>query len=219
VTTALVPVKRLAATKSRLFGDRDGAAREALAIAMLRDVIAALLAARSVARVVVTTPDADVGAIARGCGAEALVRDDPGLNAALDAAARALDLGSEPLLVVLGDVAGALPEDLDALSAALDELGGRGAVLAPASDGGTTALLRAPHDLLPSRFGKDSAKRHREAASLHGVPFRELPLPSLALDLDVPEDVERFLTTSLGGEETRRVLADFGAKSGTRGST
>jgi len=113
---------------------------------------------------------------------------------------------SDSLLVVLGDVAGALPGEIDALFDALASLGGRGVVLAPSSDGGSSALLRAPADAIPACFGPDSAKRHRDAAAGRGVPFRELPLASLALDLDVPEDVEQFLRSRTGGAATRRAL-------------
>lgn len=211
MSIALVPVKRLADTKSRLFGETDNAAREALAIAMLRDVVAALRGARAVERIVVATPDEDVAAVARQAGAEALVRDDPGLNSALDEGARALaPADDEPLLVVLGDVAGAVSADLDALFEALQGLGGRGVVLAPSSDGGTSALLRAPHDVIPACFGPDSARRHREAATQRGAAYRELPRPSLSLDLDLPEDIESFLATDRGGEATRRALRELG---------
>lgn len=218
MSVALVPVKRLRETKSRLFEKSDALARDdrgALALAMLEDVIAALRDARSVDRVLVVTPDTEVAATARAAGAEALVRDDPGLNAALERGARDARLApDEPLLVLLGDVAGAQPADIDALFAALAGLPGdadgrraQGVVLAPSSDGGSSALLRAPADVIPACFGPDSAKRHREAATARGVPFRELALPSLALDLDLPEDVERFLKTSTGGAATRRALS------------
>jgi 2-phospho-L-lactate guanylyltransferase (CobY/MobA/RfbA family) len=91
-------------------------------------------------------------------------------------------------------------------------------VLAPSSDGGTSALLRAPHDVIPSRFGPDSAKRHREAAADRGVPYRELPLASLALDLDLPEDVEQFLSRAPArGRATRAVLARLDWKGGKSG--
>ena len=64
--------------------------------------------------------------------------------------------------------------------------------------------------MIPARFGPDSAKCHREAAALAGVPYLEVPLPSLAVDLDVPEDVERFLETQSGGARTRAALKIFG---------
>jgi 2-phospho-L-lactate guanylyltransferase (CobY/MobA/RfbA family) len=71
-------------------------------------------------------------------------------------------------------------------------------------------LVRTPHDAIASRFGPDSAARHREAAAEAGVPLRELALPSLAIDLDEPDDVRRFLATREGGAATRRVLAEIG---------
>jgi len=212
VSLAIVPVKRLEATKSRLLPPLDGAQRETLALAMLRDVLAALLATPSLDRVFVATPDEDVAAAARAAGANALVRDDEGLNPALEAAAQALIADDEPLLVVLGDVAGALPTDLEALFETLREQRG-GVVLAASNDGGTSALLRAPHDVIPPAFGPDSAKRHREAAALRGIPVTELALPSLAIDLDVPDDVERFLHTEAGGANTRAALRALGWES------
>lgn len=211
MTIALVPVKRLEASKSRLFDRLGEAERKSLTLAMLGDVLEALMAAPSIVRTVVATPDEAVAEATRSFGAEALVRDDPGLNAAIDAAGKALQ--PDPaggLLVVLGDVAGALPEDIEALCDARRGLGERAVVLAPSSDGGTAAMLRAPHDVIPSRFGGDSGKRHREAAKSAGVAFEQIPLPSLAIDLDLPEDVERFLETGRGGKRTREALAQLG---------
>jgi len=207
VTLALLPVKRLADTKSRLLSQFARPEREAFALAMLEDVIAALLTAESVDRAVVVTPDEGVGVAARAAGAEALVRDDPGLNPALDAAARILGAGDEPLLVVLADVAGAIGSDIDCLAALLER---PGIAMAPSSDGGTSALLRSPHDVIPASFGPDSAQRHREAAQRCGVACHEATLPSLSLDLDVPEDVEHFLKTDGGGARTRAALQKFG---------
>jgi 2-phospho-L-lactate guanylyltransferase len=207
MNAALVPVKRLAAGKSRLLPEFARDQLHALSLAMLGDVIEALSATPSLDRIAVVTPDAEVAATARAAGALALLRPDPGLNPALDAGAEDLGLeGDEPLLVVLGDVAGARPEDLEALFETLRELGGRGVVLAPSADGGTSALLRAPADAIPSRFGPQSAKAHREAAAEAGLPFRELPLASLEVDLDQPEDVARFLASGSGGTRTRALL-------------
>lgn len=190
MNAALVPVKRLAAGKSRLAGALDRDALEGLVRAMLEDVVSALHAVDEVDAVFVVTPDADVAELAEEAGAEALLRHDPGLNASIDAAAAELETrGVHSLLVVLGDVAGVRPDEVARLYAALAAQGG-GAVMAPAADKGTAALLRAPAACIPSRFGPESAKAHREAAAAAGVPLRELALPSLALDLDLPEDLQ-----------------------------
>jgi 2-phospho-L-lactate guanylyltransferase len=200
----LVPVKDLEHSKSRLLPELGPLAARRLAIAMLGDVIEALRGVPRLALVAVVTPDALAAEVARGEGALALLRADPGLNAAVDAAAAELAPGpSDGLLVVLGDVAGARAADLEAL---LDALEGPGVALAPSSDGGTSALLRRPARAIPAGFGPESAKRHRELAARAGLPFRELALPSLALDVDEPEDLARLRARGSAGRRTRELL-------------
>jgi 2-phospho-L-lactate guanylyltransferase len=115
------------------------------------------------------------------------------------------------LVVVLGDVAGASGRDLARLFQALDELGGAGAVLAPARDGGTAALLRRPPDAIPCCFGTGSAKAHRAAAERAGTAWRELALPSLAIDLDRAGDLRALLASEAAAPRTRALLARLGA--------
>jgi 2-phospho-L-lactate guanylyltransferase len=210
MNAALVPVKPLAAGKSRLAGRLPREALERLALAMLGDLVEALRGVRELDRVAVATPDPRVAREAEALGAEALLREDPGLNPALDGAARALaERGLTALLVVLGDVPGARPEELSSLFGALRAAGGRGVVLAPSRDGGTSALLRAPWDAIPNRFGPESAAAHRALAREAGLPYRELALPSLAVDLDRPEDAAAILAAP-GAARTRALLAELG---------
>ncbi|MBW2315259.1 MAG: 2-phospho-L-lactate guanylyltransferase [Deltaproteobacteria bacterium] len=208
---ALVPVGRLADAKSRLLPGPYRAAAAKLTLAMLDDVLAALAGAERIERVAVVTPDETVARHTEAAGATAILQTTRGLNPGLDdGAAKLAHAGQDGLLVILGDVAGATSRDLDAACEAADELGRPGAVLCPSGDGGTAVLLRTPHDAIPARFGSESAARHREAASDAGVPLRELTLPSLAIDLDEPADVRRFLATDEGGTATRRALAEIG---------
>lgn len=209
MSVALVPVKSLAHAKSRLLPELARQQLEELSLAMLGDVLEALAATPSLREIAVVTPDPAVAAATQRAGARALLRDDPGLNASLDAAARQLELDEEGLLVVLGDVAAALPRDLEALFDSARELGNPCAVLAASQDGGSSALLRVPHDALPSLFGPESARAHREAAKSAAVPFRELQLPSLALDLDRASDLEEFTKTASGGSRTRALLEEI----------
>ena len=213
MSCAVVPVKALAEAKSRMLPDLSRGERAGLSLAMLSDVLEALLAAPCLDRVIVLTPDAEAAETARSLGAGALLRADSGLNAAIDAAADELALGeTEPFLVVLGDVAGLESQDITTLCRSLAESPGPCAALAPSQDGGSSALLRLPHDALPACFGPDSARRHRLAAHEAGVPLHELDLPSLALDLDGPKDVAQFLARkTAGGVATRRFLESVGA--------
>ncbi len=219
MSAAVVPVKSLAASKSRLMPDLSRNALEALSLAMLEDVLHALLATPAVERVAVATPDERVAATARRLGAEALHGPDPGLNPAIDAAAAKLHLAPDtPLLVVLGDVAGARAQDLQAMFDEAERLRAAGApraaVLAPSRDGGTSALLRVPFDSIPSCFGPQSAAAHEAAAAANATPFSAIELDSLAIDLDHAEDVALFLETGVVGSEgagraTRALLASL----------
>jgi 2-phospho-L-lactate guanylyltransferase len=212
VTAAIVPVKHLAAGKSRLAKalGRDGAER--LALAMLEDV------GRGAAWRARTRRDRrrDAGSPPsprrpERAGARALLGADPGLNEAIDRAARELgEPARDGTLVVLGDVAGARAADLEAMLAALARSGAPCVVLAPARDGGTAAHARKPHGAIPSRFGADSAHAHRESARAAQVPLVELQLPSLAIDLDDEAALRAFLATAAGGERTRAALRALG---------
>ena len=214
MSLALVPVKTLAASKSRLLPELDREQLQRLSLAMLQDIIEALRGVAALDRVVVATPDATVAQAARAAGADALLRPDPGLNAAIDAGATDLLAADEPFLVLLGDVAGARSEEIERLFEVAAELPAPSATLAPSRDGGTSALLRTPWNAIPSRFGRDSAKAHRAAASNAGIAFRELALPSLAIDLDRAEDLSLFLGSKDPGDSagagTRALLHSFG---------
>ena len=210
MTLALVPVKRLGAAKSRLRGVL-GANADELTLAMLADLLEALVASPQLGRVVVVTPDEAVAQVARAAGASARVAEDAGLNEGLAAATSELATRGEAVLIVLGDVAGATPREIAALFEALAALGGRGVVLAPSRDGGSAALLRAPHDLISTAFGAGSAAAHRALATGANAALRELALPALAIDLDRPDDLAALLETeSAAAPRTRALLARLG---------
>jgi 2-phospho-L-lactate guanylyltransferase len=224
MSLAIIPIKHLSRGKSRLSHRLTRAQLEQLCLAMLNDIVTALQQTPSIDRVAVVTPDASVADAATGAGAIALLRDDPGLNESIDAAARELAEAGESTLVILGDVAGALPEDLErlyqCLNRHLDPASPEAqVVLAPARDGGTAVLLRAPGNAIPSRFGPNSCREHREQAERHGVSYHELSLASLSIDLDRPEDIDDFLEQvggAGGGKETRRILEALGWHKGDR---
>ena len=214
MSAALIPVKRLRTGKSRLVRDLDRGSVEKLTLSMLEDLIETLDQVDEISTIAVVTPDEAVARAAESFGARPLLRPDPGLNPSLDAAASILaGEGTQELLVMLGDVAGALPEEVSALYAALHDQGGHGVVLSPARDGGTSALLRSPCDAIPNSFGPESAEAHRELAARAGVAFRELSLASLAIDLDCHDDLVAFLARPHGGPRTRAFLHGLGLES------
>ena len=212
MNTAIVPVKELTLSKSRLLPELSRGELEALALAMAEDVLAALLETPQIDRVAVVTPDDRVAAAARQLGAEALHGPDPGLNEAIEAAGPQLGVADEaPLLVVLGDVAGAESADFSHLFQRLaQQPQGPAAILAPSRDGGTSALLRRPARAFPACFGQQSARRHQQAASDAGVPLEVIELASLAIDLDEAHDVEQFVEAGRAGLRTRSLLDQLG---------
>jgi 2-phospho-L-lactate/phosphoenolpyruvate guanylyltransferase len=204
---AVVPVKTLPSAKSRLRPWLDRTSVEQLAIAMLGDVLETLQRVRALDRIAVATPDPRLAEVARDTGAEILSASVDGLNPAVEAACAVLaPTANDAALVVLGDVAGAQAADIDAL---LDAGARRGVALAPSNDGGTSALLRGPRDIIPAAFGPDSARVHRELAANAGVSFVELALPSLAIDIDEREDLEKFASSASAGKRTRALLREL----------
>ena len=74
--------------------------------------------------------------------------------------------------------------------------------------------MRAPAEAIPSCFGPQSACAHRKLAEEHQVSYCEIALPSLAIDLDRPEDIDDFLKQSSGGKETRDLFKTLGWRRG-----
>jgi 2-phospho-L-lactate guanylyltransferase len=204
---AVVPVKALASSKSRLLPQLGRPALERLTIAMLCDVLAALQELSMLDRIAVVTPDPSVAKVAERVGAEAVVCELVGLNPSVEEACGRVALAADDAaLVVLGDVAGAQAQDLETLLQALPE---RGVVLSPSSDGGTSALLRRPREIIAAGFGPGSAALHRKRALRAGVCFQEISLPSLAIDIDEREDLEKFVHSQTAGTQTRSLLREL----------
>lgn len=187
---AVVPAKLLAETKRRLMPLLSRDEREALACAMLSDVLSALTRTRSLAGVMVITGDAKAASLADAAGAFVLTdTENMGTTAAVTHAARQLAaMGREGMLVVPADVPTITPADIDAIVAA--HRAAPAVTLVPASiDGGTNALACSPPDAIPFCFGDDSFRRHREAAKACGIEPQILQLPRVAQDIDRPDDL------------------------------
>ena len=200
----VVPVKRLAAAKSRLrdpAGDPAGHTR--LALALTLDTVAAARAARRVRTVLVVSADRVVAATLTALGVE--VVDDPlvGLNAAYDRGA--LLLRERDPHTAVGALQADLPalraDELDAAVTAALAIGAR-AFTADAEGTGTTFLLAAAGVELDPRFGGGSAARHRAT----GAVALDGRWPSLRRDVDTAADLAEALRLGVGAH-TRTALA------------
>lgn len=191
---ALIPVKNLARSKQRLAPLLSPDERTALATAMFQDVLAAVLAARGLDRVGVVSMDGEALRLGAAAGAVPLPEaDQRSESASVDwGAARCAEWGAASVLVLPADLPLLVTADVEAVLAAAPE--GPGVVIVPSADEmGSNAILRAPPDAIPSRFGHGSFARHRREAAARGLPCRVLRLPRVALDVDEVEHLETLL--------------------------
>jgi 2-phospho-L-lactate guanylyltransferase len=185
---AVVPVKDLRGTKSRLTPVLDPGARAGLTLYMMGRVVGAIRDA-GVEDVCVVSPDRMVLEEAKRRGATPLLQVSRGLNPALEEGRRrAMGLSASKLLVLPAD----LPLlDAEDVLAVLREAGGEPSVVI-APDGarsGTNALLIQPPDVLPFAFGTGSFEAHDGAARRRGLDVRVCERSHLAFDLDTVGDL------------------------------
>ena len=194
---AVVPVKDLEGTKSRLRPALDPAARARLTVHMMRRVVSALKAS-PVEEVCVVSPDPTVLLEAQERGATPLPQKSRGLNPALEEGRRwATERGASALLVLPADLPLLEAGDVRAvLDEGAHENGGDGApsvVISPdGARSGTNALLLRPPDALPFAFGPDSFERHLRATNERGLDARVYENAHLAFDLDTAGDLARL---------------------------
>jgi 2-phospho-L-lactate guanylyltransferase len=188
-TIAILPVKNFPAAKQRL---RDGLGplqREGLAEAMFTDVLFALHSV-SLAEITVVTGSPVARTIALGQGARVVEDRETGHNAAAALGiADAMDQGAERVLLVPGDCPALDPKEVGVLLAR--PVPGPSVLIVPDRHGtGTNALLITPPDAITPSFGPGSCQRHLELAQVFGVHAEIVNVPSLALDIDTPEDLD-----------------------------
>ncbi len=180
----IVPVKGIAAGKSRLSAVLDDEARAGLILELARRTVA-LATSLADADVVVAVAEAGTADALRAAGARTIVQSGEGLNAALTEAAGLLS--AVRTLVVPADLPGLSEDDLRA------HLNCRGVGLSPDRHGTGTNLLSMPTPAsVPFMFGAGSLDAHRNAARAAGLAVEIIDRPGIALDLDTPDDLIAF---------------------------
>jgi 2-phospho-L-lactate guanylyltransferase len=187
---AIVPVKPLAKGKTRLASSLSAEERVALNRQMLDHLLTVLSAVPEIERTLVVSRDSSVLAMARDHGARTLSERQPAeLNRALERATGAAQAyGASGVLILPADLPLVLRKDVEKLIT----LGSSPPVVVIAPDRheeGTNALLVAPIGLIEYGFGPNSFQRHLKRASASGARLEVCPLPRLALDVDLPEDL------------------------------
>ncbi len=204
---SLIPAKGFRNAKQRLSPLLGEPEREALAEVMFCDVLRQVVQARGLAGTYVVTGDDQVAKIASSLGAQVLRESaENGETSAVDFARLHLkDSGHEALLIMPGDMPLVRSTDVEQVLAQVPN--GQTApfaLLVPSHDRlGTNALLLAPPDIIKLRFGYDSFNFHMSQVSAQGLPIRFVENARIALDIDEPKDLERFLSYGEAGETSR----------------
>jgi 2-phospho-L-lactate guanylyltransferase len=190
---AVVPVKDLSKAKERLSSILSQTERTVLAYAMLEDVLRAMKGSRLLDRLFVVTSDENAIELAKILGVEIIKETkQEGESTSVDYASKICkNMGAQSVLVIPGDTPLVTPGDVDLILE--KERSYPSVVLVPARDDmGTNAIFRKPPDVIPSRFGYDSFKKHINEARQRNIPCEVYNLSTVALDVDEPEDLALF---------------------------
>jgi 2-phospho-L-lactate guanylyltransferase len=203
----LIPVSDLAQAKARLSPVLSSLQRRQLAEATLQTVVAAAAGA-CLEPIVLSRSDEVMAALQQA----RLLLEGPGcrgLNEALESALADLvaESAGEPrsLMIVHADLPLATPASFERLARLMSD--GASVLLVRSKDGGTNVMGLE----LPVRFrlayGQRSFASHAWLAASEGLSVHAADVPALALDLDVPEDLESLMAHPEGpGTAAGRLL-------------
>jgi 2-phospho-L-lactate guanylyltransferase len=188
---AIVPVKPLRRGKSRLAKVLTPEERTDLNRRLLAHTLDTLTSIPEIEHVLVVSRDQSALALARDHGARTVKEHgSPQLNLALARATIvAKNYATSGVLIVPADLPLITAEDVSIMLERAKEP----PVIVVAPDRrreGTNALLVCPAGLIEYEFGPGSFQRHCEKAQQVGARLEICELPSLALDMDLPEDLE-----------------------------
>ena len=189
----IIPVKPLGRAKSRLSEVLSPEERHALAERFLRQILRVVTAVQQVTGTLVISRDPQVLRIAREYGALTVQESGtPELNNALMRATQVVASWKGNAVLIL-------PADLPLISAedivTMIGMSPKGESVVLASDqmgDGTNAMLVRPPGLFPYTYGTDSFQRHKKAAIDAGADVKIYDSHRVALDIDVPADLELY---------------------------
>ena len=194
---AIVPVKDLEESKSRLSPFLNSKGREVLTLTMLDHVLTILREVDAVEQVGVVSPSPRALFVAEDVDATALLQQSRGLNNALEEGRSwAISQGASSLLVLPAD----LPyiSAFDVLMLTMIPKDERAAVISPdEADEGTNALLMRPADAMPFAFGPGSYETHQRTAKERGLEVGIYKHAGVSHDVDTFEDLQALVDSGL----------------------
>ena len=215
---AVIPVKETSAAKQRLAPILPAHLRQALALAMLEDVLAAVVEVPGLdGRFLVTTdPNAERLAARYDCECMAEGADAGHTGAVAAAVRRLVRERRRTMLTVPGDIPLVTSAEIGQLIAA--HRPPPSFTIAPSHDErGSNAILLSPPDAVKLSFGENSFFPHLAAAEACGIASTVVHLPGIALDIDNPADLAHFARL---GSQTRagRLVAEIEQLRDARGA-
>lgn len=205
---ALVPVKEVKRAKQRLASVLHPQEREALVLAMLRDVLTAIDEVDEFDGVLL---------VSRSKKAQALAQEfvsDVFMETAGSDHSRAVTEGNDYLkdrygagssLALSGDLPRVTPQDIRQVIAHHEHI----SLVPNASGEGTNAVLTSPPNAIHCQFGGASLVRHIASARAAGYEPRVVRNENISHDIDDREDVERAIV-ELGPSHTLDYLESSG---------
>lgn len=188
---AIVPVKPLRRGKSRLAGILSPDERADLNSRLLSHTLETLSGIPEIEKILVVSRDQSALSIARDHGALTVQEDGaPKLNIALARATMVVkNFSTQGVLVIPADLPLLSREDIYALIEKAEDT--PVVVIAPDHrKEGTNGLLISPAGLIDYEFGEDSFEKHKCRALRAGARLEICEMPSLGLDMDLPEDLQ-----------------------------
>lgn len=186
---AVVPFRLPGLTRLAEVLGRD--ARDALALAMLVDVVAVLHTCGLEPTVAAADTDT-AAAVGTALPDTACAIDRRGVDLN-QSVARHAAAHPDGLLVVMADLPALQPDDVADVLARPDDV-----VVAETADGGTGGLARRPTDVIATAYGPRSATRHVALAQAADRSVARVRLPGFLFEVDVPTDLDAARSQQLG---------------------
>lgn len=189
---AIIPVKRLAESKSRLATVLTPAERARLVQRLLEHELETLRQVAAIERTVVVSSDETILSLAAAFGATLIEEShSQGINVAVQKAVKLAEQAHITAVLILPvDLPFLHSDDIkQIIDAAMQQPGQKKMVICPDGHGtGTNALFLPPLLTFAFQYGEQSFQKHLVQAKQHQLAPNILRLPRLMFDLDTIDD-------------------------------
>ena len=205
---AVIPVKGLTESKTRLSAYLQGDKRKILVEALLDDVLSSIVRSKSYGTIMVVSPDENVGSRIRSQEVSFLKQTGIGLNRAVEQANRlAMSMHARSITTVLADIPLVEPGDFREIVS----LGspGRKVTMAPSMKGGTNVMLTSPPGAISPSYGRWSYSKHLRRAKAGWLNTYSISNSSVSFDIDTMSDLRELKRLDPEGKTASGRAADM----------